>query len=132
YFNQRWYEYTEFSLNESHGVGWKQILHPDDAERTLESWRRSLETGSFYESEHRCRRKDGVYRWFLGRAVPIVDEHNTIVRWFGTCTDIDDQKRNEQALRQANSDLEQFAYSASHDLQEPLRNITAFTQLLKK
>jgi PAS domain S-box-containing protein len=132
YFNRRWYEYTGCSLDDSQCIGWKQILHPDDQEATLRAWRHSLETGHFYENEHRFRRSDGVYRWFLGRAVPILDERNAIVRWFGTCTDIDEQKRNVQALRQAKCDLEQFAYSASHDLQEPLRNITAFTQLLKK
>lgn len=132
YFNRRWYEFTGFSMDGGPGMGWREILHPDDRERTMEAWLESLKTGAFYQNEHRFRRSDGFYRWFLGRAVPIVDQHHTIIRWFGTCTDIDEQKRNEQALRQANSDLEQFAYSASHDLQEPLRNITAFTQLLAK
>jgi light-regulated signal transduction histidine kinase (bacteriophytochrome) len=60
------------------------------------------------------------------------DAHGTIVKWFGTCTDIEDQKRIESQLRRANQDLEQFAYSASHDLQEPLRQVATFTQMLQR
>ena len=68
----------------------------------------------------------------MGRALPIRDAAGTIVKWFGTCTDIDDQKRVEDQLRRANQDLEQFAFSASHDLQEPLRSIKIYSELLMK
>ena len=131
YFNQGWRQYTGLTFAESEG-DWPTVLHPDDRERTLSEWRRSLETGEPYHAEYRLRARDGGYRWFLGRAVPILNEGGRIVRWFGTCTDIDDQKKNEEALRRANSDLEQFAYSASHDLREPLRNVAIYTQLLEK
>jgi light-regulated signal transduction histidine kinase (bacteriophytochrome) len=78
------------------------------------------------------RRHDGVYRWFLHRAEPIRNEQGQIVKWLGTSTDIHEQKLTEQALRRSNEDLEQFAYAASHDLQEPLRTVSIFTQLLAR
>ncbi len=131
YFNRRWYDYAGLTFEESRGEGWTGVLHPDDRERTLSQWEHSLQTGAPFHAEYRLRALDGVYRWFLGRAVAILNDESRIVRWFGTCTDIDDQKKNEEALRQANSDLEQFAYSASHDLREPLRNVTIYTQLLE-
>jgi light-regulated signal transduction histidine kinase (bacteriophytochrome) len=109
-----------------------------------------------YDLEYRLRRHDGQYRWFKARGAPLRDASGCIVRWFGTCTDIHDQReataialdnarlfaevqRSEEALRssnvelrQANSDLEQFAYAAAHDLQEPLRMVTSYTQLLER
>ncbi len=101
YYNRRWYEYTGTTLAQIGGDGWAQLLHPDDAERTNVRWRHSLDTGEPYEIEYRLRRaSDGAYRWFLGRAEPIRDAEGRIVRWFGTCTDIDDQKRAELELEQ--------------------------------
>ena len=99
WYNSRWYEYTGTTPTESAGAGWNNLFHPDDQDRAWELWRHSLETGEEYEIEYRCRRHDGVYRWFLGRALPIRDESNRIVRWFGTCTDIEDQKQAEAELR---------------------------------
>jgi light-regulated signal transduction histidine kinase (bacteriophytochrome) len=72
------------------------------------------------------------YCWHLGRALPIRDANGSIVKWIGTCTDIDEQKRSEEYLRRANQALEQFAFAASHDLQEPLRNIAIFSQLFQQ
>ena len=130
WFNQRWYEYTGSATEESAGDGWAQFFHPDDVARAVPVWRHSVSTGELYDIEYRCRRYDGAYRWFIGRALPIRDESGKIVRWFGTCTDIDDQKRTEAELRRANQDLERFAFSASHDLKEPLRNMKIFSELL--
>ncbi|MGC4116798.1 MAG: PAS domain S-box protein [Myxococcales bacterium] len=99
YFNRHWYEYTGTTLETSHGELWAKVLHPDDYERTLKRWRHSLATGVDYEIEYRFRRaSDGAYRWFLGRALPVRDSEGRIVRWFGTCTDIDDRKRVEAEL----------------------------------
>ncbi|MFW5973601.1 MAG: PAS domain S-box protein, partial [Bacteroidota bacterium] len=100
YFNQRWYDYVGIDpLTE--GWGWVDVLHPDDVDRTVEIWRTSLESGEPYEIEYRFRRKDGVYRWHLGRALPVRDEAGRIERWYGTCTDIHDQIAIAEALRQS-------------------------------
>ncbi len=101
YYNRRWYEYTGTTLEESGGIQWANLLYPDDAERARIRWQHSLETGEPYEIEYRFRRgSDGSYRWFLGRAEPIRDMEGNIIRWFGTCTDIDDQKRAELEMAQ--------------------------------
>lgn len=86
-----------------------------------------------YEQEFRYRdRRESRWRWFIGRALPVRNESGEIVRWFGTSTDIDIQKRVEDDLRRANHDLEQFAYSASHDLKEPLRNLVIYSEMLER
>ena len=100
WYNRRWYEYTGTTPTQSAGEGWNNFFHPDDQEHAWARWRHSLATGENYEVEYRCRRHDGVYRWFLGRALPIRDESGQIVRWFGTCTDIEEQKKAEAHLRQ--------------------------------
>ena len=90
-------------------------------------------TEASYNNEFRMwDRQENRWRWFVGRAVPVHDEDETVLKWFGTCTDIDEQKRIQDDLRRANQDLEQFAFSASHDLQEPIRAIKIYTELLGK
>jgi PAS domain S-box-containing protein len=147
YFNQRWYDYTGTTLEQTRGEGWSQLLHPDDLERTLETWHHSLRTGEPYDIEYRFKEaRTGEYRWFLGRAVPARDERGAITRWFGTCTDIDDQKRNAEALQERteelarittsleerNRELDQFAYVTSHDLKAPLRGIANLSQWIEE
>ena len=95
WYNRRWYEYTGSTAEQAAGEGWNCFFHPDDQERAWAKWRHSLRTGEGYDIEYRCRRQDGVYRWFLGRALPIRDASGQIVRWFGTCTDIEEQKQAE-------------------------------------
>ncbi len=92
YYNARWYEYTGVEPGSTDGEGWNGMFHPDDQERAWSIWRHSLATGDPYEIEYRLRDARGEYRWTLGRALPIRDENGTITRWFGTCTDIHDQK----------------------------------------
>jgi len=98
YYNRRWYEYTGLSEADSLGFGFANALHPDDLERTLEQWRRAWQEGASYEIEYRFRRHDGVYHWFIGRALPVRDASGQIVEWVGTCTDIDEQKRINETL----------------------------------
>ena len=101
YYNARWYEYTGKTVEESIGFGWADPLHPDDAGRSRRRWEHSTRTGDPYEIEYRFRRSDGVYRWFLGRANPVRDESGAVVRWLGTCTDIDDRKQAADALAES-------------------------------
>lgn len=105
YYNARWYEFTGTAPGSTDGEGWAGMFHPDDQERAWALWNRSLETGELYEIEYRLRRHDGIYRWALGRAAPIRDEDGRIVRWFGTCTDIDDLKRVDQAKELLSQEL---------------------------
>jgi PAS domain S-box-containing protein len=102
YFNRRFCDYTHATWEQLHGYGWSQFLHPDDSERTLAVREHALRMGIPYEVEYRFREgQTGCYRWFLARAMPVRDEAGQIVKWFGTCTDIDEQKRTEEALRQS-------------------------------
>ncbi|MFN3931071.1 MAG: sensor histidine kinase [Brevundimonas sp.] len=105
YYNARWYEFTGVPAGSTDGEGWNGMFHPEDQERAFGVWRQSLETGQPYEIEYRLRRHDGVYRWTLGRARPIRNEAGEITRWFGTCTDIDDLKRSDQAKELLSQEL---------------------------
>lgn len=109
-----------------------RVIHPNDRMRANEAWERARQTGQPFQIEYRLRNYAGEARWFLTRAVPIRDVDGQITQWFGTSTDVDAQKKIENDLRAANADLEHFAYAASHDFQEPLRMVTAYTQLLQR
>jgi PAS domain S-box-containing protein len=132
YVNPQWTVYTGVPFEKGLGGGWTLIVHPEDGETLFNRWSDALANEHSYECEARVRRHDGVHRWFLNRAQPVRDEAGSIVRWLGTSTDIHEHKLTEQALRRSNEDLEQFAYAASHDLQEPLRMVTIYTQLLAR
>jgi len=131
-YNQKWFEYTGLTYEELAGAKWTAVIHPDDLAELGERWRHSMQSGEPYETEVRYRRFDGVYRWFLVRARAVFGDDDRVVRWFGTSTDIHEQKRLEEDLRRANRDLESFAFTASHDLQEPLRNVALYGQLFRK
>ncbi len=92
YYNARWYDYTGTPPGSTDGEGWNGMFHPEDQERAWKVWRHSLETGEPYYIEYRLRHHSGEYRWVLGRALPIRDPAGRIVRWFGTCTDIHENK----------------------------------------
>ncbi|MGE7204242.1 sensor histidine kinase [Sphingomonas sp. NPDC019816] len=92
YYNARWYEFTGMPEGSTDGEAWNGMFHPEDQERARTRWRHSLVTGEPYQIEYRLRHRDGLYRWVLGRALPIRDGDGRITRWFGTCTDIHEQK----------------------------------------
>ncbi|HEX4810516.1 MAG TPA: ATP-binding protein, partial [Bryobacteraceae bacterium] len=133
YGNKRWRERIGLPPDRFTSDIWATVIHPDDLENFLNTWDKSRGDSEALEVECRVQNiQTGRYTWFLGRAIPIRDHRGAPERWFGTFTDIDERKQSESALRQANEDLSQFAYSASHDLQEPLRNVIMFTQLFAR
>jgi diguanylate cyclase (GGDEF)-like protein/PAS domain S-box-containing protein len=100
FFNQKCFDYTGLPLEQLKGLGWQAIIHPDDLEGCASKWKNALHTGDPYDVEYRLRGKDGSYRWFLGRANPIRNPAGEIVKWFGSCTDIENQKQNQQVLEE--------------------------------
>ncbi len=101
WYNQVWYDYTGSTFER----GWEndEIVHPDDMEQTRKRWNQSIASGEFYENEYRLKRKsDGMYRWHLGRAVPIKDREGRVIKWFGTDTDIHEKTEAERILEMQN------------------------------
>jgi len=105
FINRRHREFTGLTLEDVGGWRWTAVIHPEDRERLIEQWHTQLATGEELTTEARLRRASGDYRWLLIRALPLRDESGTIVRWYGTKTDIEDRKQAEAALRQRESDL---------------------------
>jgi PAS domain S-box-containing protein len=106
YFSAQWTQYTGVAESELLGWRWMDVLHPDDRHSTQRVWTDSVAERHAYDVEYRVRRRDGVYRWFKTRGVPIRDSKGGIVNWFGSCTDITDAKHTEEALRHARLELE--------------------------
>jgi PAS domain S-box-containing protein len=103
--SQSWLDYTGLSPEESHGCGWQVAFHPEDLPLLTKRWEEALVSGKRSETEARLRRYDGIYRWFLNRSEPILDETGKIIRWYGTTTDIDSLKQTEHALKRREHEL---------------------------
>jgi PAS domain S-box-containing protein len=130
FLNQRFREYTGLSLEEGLGWGWLNAFHPED--RAEEEWRAAFAAGKPFEKEARLRRADGEYRWFLLRAAPLRDERGNVVKWYGTSVDIEDRKRAEAALQEAQDKLAhvtravtmgELAAAIAHEVNQPLTAI---------
>jgi len=130
WFNHRWHEYTGATLDEMRGSGWEKVLHPDDVARVSARMQRSWDTGEPWEDTFPLRGSDGQYRWFLSRALPIRDSDGTIVRWFGTSTDVTEQRNAEERLRESDRRKDEYLAMLGHELRNPLAAIRTATELL--
>jgi PAS domain S-box-containing protein len=106
FYNDRWYEFTGVPYGSTDGDAWNGMFHPDDQERAWGVWRYSLDTGEPYHIEYRLRHRSGDYRWVLGRAQAVRDDSGRIVRWFGTCTDIQEIVEAREVLARSREELE--------------------------
>ncbi|MEH1809412.1 PAS domain-containing protein [Nostoc sp.] len=146
YANQRLCDYTGLSFEQILGRGWISAVHPDDIQAAQSLWNNTVDCGSSYRHEYRFKRaSDHSYRWHLVLGMPLKDQRGQVVKWFGTCTDIHDQKeleveRNrilaqEQAARaeaeRANRIKDEFLAVLSHELRSPLNPILGWTKLLQ-
>jgi PAS domain S-box-containing protein len=128
--NQRWLDYTGLSLAKALVGDSIRIVHPEDLSRAVDKWNMAMAAGKPYEHEMRLRRADGEYRWFLVRVVPLRDEQGTLVKWYGTSTDIEDRKRAEDSRRQMSRSLVDVQESERRQLARELhdrvgQNLTA-------
>jgi len=127
WYNQRWLDYTGTAFEEMQGRGWEKVQHPEHLARVADKWRHHLAAGEPWEDTFPLRHRDGSYRWFLSRAIPIRDAGGNIARWFGTNTDVTEQRAaveaTEQALNEAKVALrtkDNFLAALSHELRTPL------------
>lgn len=140
WYNRRWLEYTGTTLEQMQGWGWQQVHHPDHVDRVVQHFQQCLSTGEAWEDTFPLRGKDGNYRWFLSRAIPIRNAAGEILRWFGTNTDITDLKLSEEALRRSEERLRSFVegdvvgilfgdiYGAIHEANDELLRIIGYSR----
>jgi PAS domain S-box-containing protein len=129
WFNQRWYDYSGATPEQVEGARWQSFCDPAELPRVVKSWDSALANGEPWEETYPLRRKDGQMRWHLARAVPVRDEREEIVCWFGTSTDIHDRIEIEQALKDADVRKNQFLATLAHELRNPLSPISNALQL---
>ncbi len=150
YFSHVFYESSGLTSENLKDSNWINIVFPEDREITCQLWKQSIETGEEFIAEHRLRRRDGNFTWQLSRALAQRNNEGKIVLWVGSTTNIHNQKTMKEQLEKqvqertydlqqanfvlehSNYDLEQFAYIATHDLQEPLRKIRTYSSLINK
>jgi two-component system sensor histidine kinase/response regulator len=146
WYNKRWHDYTGTSLEEMHGWGWQKVHHPEHVERVVHHIRQSFESGTPWEDTFPLRGRDGCYRWFLSRALPIRNETGDVVRWFGTNTDVTEQMEAEKALRESETRVREladnlseaseaksiFLANMSHEIRTPMNAVIGLSHLALK
>jgi PAS domain S-box-containing protein len=131
YHNRRWYELTGAPEGSAPDY-WVPALHPDDQQKCLDLWSDSVRTGKPFQCEYRLRLASGEYRWHLGRGVCQLDAEERVKRWFGTCTDVEDQKRAEAALRETDRRKDEFLTVLAHELRNPLAPLRSSLDIIRR
>ncbi len=124
WFSERWTEYTGMTAAELEGFGWHRVIHADHVERVANGWHRGIKDGEAWEDTFPLRRRDGAYRWFLSRAVPVRDEAGEVVKWCGTGTDV-------TALYESDQRKDEFIGMFSHELRNPLAAIQTAVEIVR-
>jgi PAS domain S-box-containing protein len=132
YYNRQWLEFTGLSFEQLKDSGWIQIIHPEDLEENIRRWTHSVETGDDFQFEHRCRRKDGVYRWHLSRCRAMRDDQGNVLMWIGSNTDVDDARRTMEELVRSGRAKDDFLAVLSHELRTPLTPVLMAAATLRE
>ena len=132
WYNKRWFDYTGTTLEKMQGWGWQSVHHPEYVERVTEKFKRHIASGEIWEDTFPLLSKDGEYRWFLSRALPIRDESGRIIRWFGTNTDIEDVRRAEESLKNADRRKDEFLATLAHELRNPLAPVRSGLEIVRR
>jgi PAS domain S-box-containing protein len=132
YFNRRWSEYTGMAPALPSTSALRAVVHPAERARLDGLWEDARRRGLPFEIEHRLRAADGSYRWHLTRGLPLFDEQHRAVRWFGSCTDIEDQKQSQLAAEGANRSKDEFVALISHELRTPLMAILGWAAAMRE
>ncbi|RLP55060.1 MAG: PAS domain S-box protein [Ketobacter sp.] len=131
WFNQRWLDYIGKPFDEMEGEGWLQTIHPDHLDQVKASIANARQSGEVWEDTFPLLGDDGQYRWFLSRAIPIRDERDIIVYWFGTNTDISELRETQQLLQEADERKNEFLATLAHELRNPLAPIRTGLDFLR-
>lgn len=131
YFSPQWGEFSGLSPDDPNYLNWYIRVHPDDAEDVAEAWAAAVEKNEIYERDIRFLAADGNYYWIKARAVPVLNEEGQIRRWYGTCSNIQEQKEIEEKLKKTGEEKDRFLAMLAHELRNPLAALTAGNELLQ-
>jgi len=132
WYNDRWYEFAGGTFQDMRDERWRPLVHPEHAERIVERFRQCVAAGETWEETFPIRGKNGEYRWFLSRAIPIKAPDGTVLRWFGSNTDITAQREMQEALTRADRRKDEFLAMLAHELRNPVAPIMNVARALSE
>jgi len=132
WFNQQWFDFSGLTPLAANGDGWLHLVHPDHRQRVALGIRRHAAEGRIWEDSFPLLRRDDEYRWMLSRATPIRDADGRVYRWFGTHTDITEQRAAEEALKEADRRKDDFLAMLAHELRNPLAPVRNAVEIIRR